>query len=64
MKNILYTIIGSIFCGITLSIILIYINLFAYGCDFLFFLKNILKNFEFYLFIPGIYLIVKDRFHK
>ena len=53
---------GVFFCSISLVVVIIYVNLLFFNLGFIFFLKSLFKTFEFYLFIPGLYLLKKDRF--
>lgn len=59
MKRLILLFIGSILCSISLTIFIIYLTLFSYGFGVTYFFKSLLKNLEFYFFIPGIYLIIK-----
>jgi len=60
MKRLVYLLTGIFCCGMSLSIIVIYFNLLLYGFSFWYFIKMILKTWEFYLVFLGIYLIKKD----
>ncbi len=61
MKKIIY-IIGGVLCiSMSLSIIIIYYNLLIYGFSFMYYIKMILKTWEFYLIILGIFLLIMAR---
>lgn len=62
MRRLLYFIIGIVLCSISVAVVVIYFNLLIFGYSILDFLMAVIKNIEFYFFIPGIYLIKKDRF--
>lgn len=62
MKRIFCFLVGSIFLSISIGVLVISINLLVYGYSFFSFLLYLLQCWEFYFFIPGIYLIKKDRF--
>lgn len=59
MRKLIEIIFGCILCSISLTVLIIYISLFSYGYNFIYFFKSLIKNLEIYLFIPGIYLIIK-----
>lgn len=62
MKRLILLLTGILCCGISLSIVIIYINLLLYGFSFLYFIKMLLKTWDFYLLFLGLYLIKKNRF--
>ncbi len=61
MKRLLYLLLGIFCCSMSLSIIVIYFNLLLYGFSFWYFIKMILKTWEFYLLFIGLYLILKKE---
>ncbi len=62
--NLIYLIIGIIFCSISLFFLIIYLNLFTLGYTFLNFVKFIIRSSWFYLFPLGIILIYKSLERK
>lgn len=62
IKNLLYFV-GIFLCSISLTIVVIYFNLVIYGCSLLEYIRIIFKTWEFYLLIPGLYLLKKDRLY-
>lgn len=59
MVNKLIYFLGIFFCSISLTIIVIYVSLIKFGYSFFDYIIMLLKTWEFYLFIIGIYLIKK-----
>lgn len=57
MKRMLIKWCGIYLCSISLTVIVIYFNLIIYGCNIWEYIRLLLTTFEFYFFIPGIYLI-------
>ena len=55
----LFKIVGIILCSISLTVIVIYCNLLIFGYGVIEFIFSLLKCLEFYLFLPGIYLLKK-----
>jgi len=58
MKKIL----GIFLISVSVFIIIVYSNLLIMGYSLVIFFKYLLKCWEFYFFIIGIYLLKKDRF--
>lgn len=59
MINWLIKFIGVFLCSVSLTIVVIYFNLVMYGFSFGEYLVMLLKTFEFYFFIPGIFCVIK-----
>jgi hypothetical protein len=51
--------IGIFLCSISLTLVIIYFNLIKFGYSFFVYIEILLKTWEFYLFIFGIFLIKK-----
>jgi hypothetical protein len=57
MISFIFILLGIIFISISLFLLILYLNLFTLGYNFLYFWEYIIRNYQLLLFIIGIILI-------